>query len=59
MQGAHGDREASINSSGVLQGSFAYDPFGNALSGGSGSSVIGYQGEWTEPATSKVSMAAR
>ena len=59
VQGGHGDLEESINSSGVPQGSFAYDPFGNALSGGSGSSVLGYQGEWTDSATTKVSMAAR
>src|SRR5262249_24085589 len=48
VQGGHGDLEVSINSSGVLQGSFAYDPFGAALSGGSGSSVLGYQAEWTD-----------
>ena len=59
IQGPHGDLEAGINSGGAVQGSFAYDPFGAPFSGNTSNSVLGYQGEWTDPATSKVSMAAR
>ena len=57
-QGPHGDVELTLNATGSTSSTAAYDPFGGAL-GGSPSSRLGYQGEWTDPTTAQTWMAAR
>jgi RHS repeat-associated protein len=60
VQGAHGDLEATFNSSGQRVDSLAYTPFGAAAgaSGGTGAQ-LGFQGDWTDPLTGRVWMGAR
>ncbi|MDA2804396.1 DNRLRE domain-containing protein [Nocardiopsis suaedae] len=56
---SHSDLVAAFTSEGDVLGSASYDPFGEVVeSQGQGASV-GYQGEWTDPATGDVNMHAR
>src|SRR6266545_1381690 len=43
----------------ALSGSRAYDPLGNVIAGTGMVGQLGYQSGWTDPATSRVNMAAR
>ena len=43
----------------ALSGSRAYDPLGNVLGGTGMVGNLGYQSGWTDPATTRVNMAAR
>ncbi|MFI0791564.1 LamG-like jellyroll fold domain-containing protein [Micromonospora rubida] len=42
-----------------LSGSTAYDPFGQVLATDGDSGNLGFQGDWTDPATTQVNMGAR
>ncbi len=43
----------------ALSGSRAYDPLGNVIAGTGMAGRLGYQSGWTDPASSRVNMAAR
>ncbi len=43
----------------TLAGSAAYDPFGKVLASTTMAGSLGYQSEWTDPATGRVNMLAR
>jgi RHS repeat-associated protein len=57
----HGDVVGLLGtaSGGSLLGAAAYGPFGERLGATGAASGLGYQGEWTDPATSRVNMHAR
>ena len=57
----HGDVVGLLGtaSGGSLLGASAYGPFGEALGTTGTASGLGYQGEWTDPATGRVNMHAR
>ncbi|MFF5293698.1 RHS repeat-associated core domain-containing protein [Paractinoplanes globisporus] len=47
------------SSLGALDSSTAYDPFGTRTSTAGAQSNVGFQGDWTDPATGQVDMGAR
>ncbi|MFB9963671.1 LamG-like jellyroll fold domain-containing protein [Sinosporangium siamense] len=53
-----GDLVATFSSTAVVD-SFAYNPFGEVVAESGTRKNIGYQGEYTDPASGKVNMAAR
>ncbi|MCT2278010.1 DNRLRE domain-containing protein [Micromonospora chalcea] len=60
---AHGDVIAAINPGDTqlssLSDSTAYDPFGKRTASVGNTGRLGYQGDWTDPATGQVDMGAR
>ena len=56
--GGHGDVEMSVDAQGNVRGTAGFDPFGVGGPGGS-QQRLGFQGDWTDPATGKVWMGAR
>lgn len=58
----HDDVVASFDSTGDLSSltsSTAYDPYGQRIAEAGKKSNVGYQGDWTDPATGQVNMGAR
>jgi RHS repeat-associated protein len=57
----HGDLTATFSPSGITTtDSRAYDPFGAVIAAtGTTNPALGYQAQWTDPATNKVDMQAR
>jgi RHS repeat-associated protein len=60
---AHGDVIAKFDPTDTqlptVNDSTAYDPFGKKVSSAGETSNLGFQGDWTDPATGKVDMGAR
>ncbi|MCG5442616.1 DUF6531 domain-containing protein [Micromonospora sp. NIE79] len=60
---AHGDVVAAINPAdtqlSTLNDSTAYDPFGKKATSTGSTGRLGFQGDWTDPATGQVDMGAR
>ncbi|MET8261855.1 LamG-like jellyroll fold domain-containing protein [Micromonospora sp. NPDC005205] len=60
---AHGDVVAAINPAdtqlSTLNDSTAYDPFGKKVTSTGSTGRLGFQGDWTDPATGQVDMGAR
>ncbi|GAA5178922.1 polymorphic toxin-type HINT domain-containing protein [Rugosimonospora acidiphila] len=50
---------ATAPATGALAGSTAYDPYGNKTASTGAQTDLGYQSDWTDPATGQVDMAAR
>ena len=44
---------------GAMAGTRAYDPYGRVLASTGADTSVGYQGQWTDPATHRVAMQAR
>lgn len=60
MRDTHGDLTATFTAAGTAPtGSTAYDPFGKVTAAAGTKTDVGYQGDWTDPASGKVDMAAR
>ncbi|WP_307874757.1 DNRLRE domain-containing protein [Frankia nepalensis] len=55
----HGDLVAAFTTAGTLTDSRSFTPFGEPVVAGNPDLHIGYQGSWTDPATSKVNAQAR
>ena len=56
----HGDLSGVFTAAGAaLAGSTSYDPWGSVLATAGPSIQVGYQGQWTDPATQQVDMGAR
>ncbi|MFF4990180.1 polymorphic toxin-type HINT domain-containing protein [Streptosporangium saharense] len=58
MSDQHGDLVATFSGTALVD-STAYDPFGEVLARTGAQSRMGFQGEYTDPATGKVNMLAR
>jgi RHS repeat-associated protein len=54
-----GDFDPADTALGALADSTAYDPFGNVTASTGERAGIGYQSDWTDPATGQVDMGAR
>ena len=59
----HGDVTGAFDPSNTtlaaLDDSTAYDPFGQVIASSGAESNLGFQGDWTDPATDQVNMGAR
>jgi RHS repeat-associated protein len=56
----HDDLSGTFTAAGtILAGSASYDPWGQVLATSGPAIQVGYQGQWTDPATQQVAMGAR
>jgi RHS repeat-associated protein len=55
----HGDVTHLFNAAGTVASTRTFDPFGDVLAATGYAPQVGYQGDWTDPASGKVWMGAR
>ena len=59
LRDPHGDVVGMVSTAATNQGTVAYDPYGKALATSGAQSMLGYQGDITDPITKHVDMGTR